>query len=167
MKLCESCNIIVSAHYTGRRRKERKSMLIQQPSHLAYSAMGNGRSDYDAYYGITEMENYFGWHFHDFYEFYIHLGGAEYYCIESRTYIMEPNQLFIIPPYTMHGLMADKRLKRYERAYIYLSSEFMKTLSLCTFAASSMSLSAGSRWLMSLNLFQGCTSCLSRCTFSM
>ena len=105
-------------------------MLIQQPSHLAYSAMGNGRSDYDAYYGITEMENYFGWHFHDFYEFYIHLGGAEYYCIESRTYIMEPNQLFIIPPYTMHGLMADKRLKRYERAYIYLSSEFMKTLSL-------------------------------------
>ena len=105
-------------------------MLITKPTHLAYSAMGNGRSDYDAFYGVSEMENYFGWHFHDFYELYIHLGGAEYYCIENNTYIMEPNQLYIIPPYTMHGLMANTLLKRYERTYIYLLGEFMKTLSL-------------------------------------
>ncbi len=98
------------------------------PTNYAYSAMGNGRSDYDAFYGLSEEMNYFGWHCHDFYELYIHLQGAEYYSVDNQTYMLKPNQLLLLPPFRMHGLMANNTLKNYERAFIYLSPAFMKTL---------------------------------------
>ena len=98
------------------------------PSNYAYSAMGNGRSDYDAFYGLSEEVDYFGWHCHDFYEFYIHLQGAEYYSVDNRTYVLRPNQLLILPPFRMHGLMANNTLKHYERAFIYISPAFLKIL---------------------------------------
>ncbi|MBQ6646734.1 MAG: helix-turn-helix transcriptional regulator [Clostridia bacterium] len=98
------------------------------PTNYAYSAMGYGRSDYDAFYGLSEEMNYFGWHCHDFYELYIHLQGAEFYSVDNQTYRLKPNQLIIIPPFLMHGLMANNTLRHYERAFIYLSPEFMKNL---------------------------------------
>ena len=98
------------------------------PSNYAYSAMGNGRSDYDAFYGLSEEMDFFGWHCHDFYEFYIHLQGAEYYSVDNQTYILKPNQLVILPPFHMHGLMANNTLKHYERAFIYISPAFLKIL---------------------------------------
>ena len=103
-------------------------MEISIPTNNAYSAMGHGRSDYDAFYGVTEEMNFLSWHCHDFYELYIHLQGAEYYSVDNNTYRLKPNQLLIIPPFRMHGLMMNKKLTRYERAFIYLSPSFMKYL---------------------------------------
>ncbi len=103
-------------------------MLITEPTGNAYSAMGHGRSDYEGYYGITDEWRYFSWHCHDFYELYLHLGGAEYYGVDNMTFMLQPNQFIIIPPFHMHGLLMSERLINYERAFLYISPSFLKYL---------------------------------------
>ena len=103
-------------------------MEAYPPTNEAYSAMGNGRSDYDAFYGLSDELYHFSWHCHDFYEFYMHLQGAQFYSVDNQTYELKPNQLLIIPPFHMHGLMAHNALKHYERAFIYISQGFLKVL---------------------------------------
>ena len=55
-----------------------------------YSAMGMGRYDYEACYQLDETWGLYGLHCHDFYELYIHLNGAKFYCIDNQVYPVEP-----------------------------------------------------------------------------
>ena len=95
------------------------------PVNYGYTSMGHGRSDYEGYYGITENMRYYGFHCHDFYEFYIHLQGAKYFGIDNEVYLLKPNELIIVPPFHMHGLITEDSLIYYERAFLYTSGNIL------------------------------------------
>lgn len=97
-------------------------------SNFGYCSMGNGRSDYEGYYGVSLNKPRYGFHSHDFYEFYLHISGARDFGVDNDMYLLEPNQLVIIPPFHMHGLMWDQVLPRYERAFLYCSADYLSTI---------------------------------------
>lgn len=88
--------------------------------------MGHGLCDYEGYYGITEYMRYYGFHCHDFYECYIHLQGAKYYGINNEVYLLKPNEMVVVPPFHMHGLITEEPLIYYERAYLYISGSVLQ-----------------------------------------
>ena len=81
--------------------------------------------DYMAHYEKSPRMWSQGLHAHDFYEIYIHIKGARFYCIDNTIFELQPNQLLIIPPLHMHGLVCDHDLVDYERCYLYLSPEML------------------------------------------
>ena len=93
-----------------------------------FNGMSPNQNDYQAFYGINERMMYYSLHCHDFYELYIHFRGANYYGIDNEVYLLEPNQLVILPPFHMHGLLCEEELRDYERAYLYLSPEVMESV---------------------------------------
>lgn len=98
----------------------------RKPFFNGYSAMGNGRTDYEAFYGITPSLLYRGSHCHDFYEFYIHFHGGQQMGFDNDFFSLEPCQLFIFPPFSMHGLVCMTEALDYERAYLYCSAETLR-----------------------------------------
>lgn len=93
------------------------------------TTMQNGGSGYEAKYNRTERLGWSQYHCHDFYEFYIHLRGGQYMCLDEKLYPLQPNQLFVFPPFSMHGLSCEGETLDYERVYLNLSPELMKILS--------------------------------------
>jgi AraC-type DNA-binding domain-containing proteins len=92
-----------------------------------YSGMGNNQTDFEACYNFTAQGTYaWGSHCHDFYELYIHLGGGHFYGLDNSVYEMQPNQLFMAPPFAMHGLVVEQNLIDYERAFLYISTDTLK-----------------------------------------
>lgn len=67
-----------------------------------------------------------GLHAHDDYEIYLHLSGGRFYCIDDTVFKLTPNQLLIIPPLHMHGLVCDHDLVNYERCFLYLSPGMLR-----------------------------------------
>lgn len=114
--------------------------------------MANERSDYEAFYGIDEVMMYYGLHCHDFYELYIHYHGANYFGVDNAVYSLEPNQLVILPPFHMHGLLCEEALKDYERAYLNLSPEIMNDLGcgMLNLASTIEELTRGNHFLFSI-----------------
>ncbi len=95
-----------------------------------YSAMGNNRTDFEANYHMTEHGVFvWGSHCHDFYELYIHYQGGQYMGVNNDIYDMQPNELFIISPFVMHGLVVEQNLVNYERAFLYITSDALKRAS--------------------------------------
>ncbi len=90
--------------------------------------MSSGGIGYEAKYTYSERLGVTEYHCHDFYEFYIHLRGGQFYAMEDKLYVLNPNQLFIIPPYSMHGLSCEKEMQGYERVYLNVSMDLMKQL---------------------------------------
>lgn len=88
-----------------------------------------GHQGYEAHYQFSETFEVTQFHCHDYYEFYIHLGGGEFMGVDNRVFQLKPNQVFILPPFSMHGLSCTGEMHNYERAYLNLSSEVMRTLS--------------------------------------
>ena len=99
-----------------------------QLSNFGYSSMGHGRSDYEGYYGVDLNKPRYGYHCHDFYEFFLHISGARDFGVDNEMYLLQPNQLVIVPPFHMHGLMWDQVLPRYERAFLYCSADYLATI---------------------------------------
>lgn len=93
---------------------------------FSYSAMGDNRHDYEPCYHFSDLTGSFGCHCHDFYELYIHYGGAQAYCIDNNMYPLQPCQLMVVPPFHLHGFRGDLRLKNYERAYVYISPSLLR-----------------------------------------
>ena len=94
--------------------------------------------DYMTHYEISPTLMSQGLHAHDYYEFYLHLKGGRQYCVEDNVFELKPNQLIIIPPLHMHGLVCDTDLVDYERCYLYISPETLnncglKKIDLCKY----------------------------------
>ena len=87
----------------------------------SYASMASDRTDYDACYAYHDEWMLPTLHCHDFYELYIHFGGAKFYCIDNNVYPIEPFQLLVVPPFCMHGLMGDSVPRQYERAFLYIT----------------------------------------------
>ena len=99
----------------------------QQPARTAYSAMGYGRSDYEACYAYSTEWGLNGLHCHDFYEIYIHFQGAKFYCMDNQVYPLGSCDMMVIPPFRLHGLIGDHVTKNYERAFLYISPTMLKS----------------------------------------
>ncbi len=84
--------------------------------------------DYFAHYEKSPRMWSQGLHAHDYYEIYVHLEGGRLYCIDDIVYELKPNQLIVVPPYHMHGLVCDRDLVNYERCYLYLSTDMLERL---------------------------------------
>ncbi len=83
---------------------------------------------YEAFYQYSDIMESPEFHCHDFYEFYIHVRGGQYFGLDNELYLLKPNQLYIIPPFSMHGLSNFNELHGYERAFVNVSLEVLKTL---------------------------------------
>lgn len=110
----------------GKRREVLPVPRSIQPGFVGFSAMDNGNVDYEAYHGVISRLHYWGSHCHDFYEFYIHLNGGQQMTCDDKFYTLVPDQLFIFPPFCMHGLSCLTEVVNYERAYLYLSTDTLK-----------------------------------------
>ena len=87
-----------------------------------------GNQGYEAHHNLDEAFEVTQFHCHDYFEFYIHLRGGQFMGVENRLYTLSPNQLFVLPPFCMHGLTCTSEMKHYERAYLNLAPEVMRQL---------------------------------------
>ncbi len=87
-----------------------------------------GHQGYEAHYQISETFEVTQFHCHDYFEFYIHISGGEYMGVDNQLFLLKPNQIFILPPFCMHGLSCTSEMHNYERAYLNLSPEVIRVL---------------------------------------
>ena len=83
---------------------------------------------YEAHHNFSETFEVTQFHCHDYYEFYIHLRGGEFMGVDNQLFLLKPNQIFILPPFSMHGLSCTSEMHDYERAYLNLSPEVLRVL---------------------------------------
>ncbi len=100
--------------------------LSDIPAPSLFEGMNNLRHDYDVCYSYDKEWGQHALHCHDFYELYIHYGGAKFYCVDNNVYSLQPDQLIVIPPFCMHGLFSDRVLKDYERGFVYMMPATMR-----------------------------------------
>ena len=112
-------------HDSGQEGKAMQTTYNQVP----FAPMEQAKQGFEAHYQISETFEVTQFHCHDYYEFYIHLHGGEYMGVDNRLFLLKPNQVFILPPFCMHGLSCTKEMKNYERSYLNLSPEVMRVLS--------------------------------------
>lgn len=93
-----------------------------------FEPMQHGGPGYEACYRFSEHMEVSQYHCHDYYELYIHLQGGEYMGVDNKQYLLKPNQVFILPPFCMHGLSCTREMTNYERAFLNLSPEVMRSL---------------------------------------
>ena len=84
--------------------------------------------DYLAHYEASPRLQSQGLHAHDYYEFYFHINGGRLYCVDDTVFELEANQLILIPPLHMHGLVCDRDLVDYRRCWLYLAPETLNRL---------------------------------------
>ena len=82
------------------------------------------------HYEVTPSLMSQGLHAHDYFEFYLHIKGGRQYCIDDYVFELKPNQMIIIPPLHMHGLVCDSNLVDYERCYLYITPETLNNCGL-------------------------------------
>ena len=95
---------------------------------VPFEPMAKVQQGYEAHHNFNESFEVTQFHCHDYYEFYIHLSGGEYMGVDNQLFLLKPNQVFILPPFCMHGLSCTKEMKDYERSYLNLSPEVMRVL---------------------------------------
>lgn len=66
-------------------------------------------------------------HFHDFYEFYLHIHGGQYMSIENNIYTLQPGSFLLFPPFCMHGTIYDHDLVQYERLFFNVTPYALMT----------------------------------------
>lgn len=93
-----------------------------------YNAMGREDAEYEAFHAVAERHTVGGLHCHDFYEFYIHYQGGKVYYVDGSVFPLQNNQLIIMPPFRMHGLVGGSSLQNYERGFLYLRPETLRKL---------------------------------------
>ena len=87
-----------------------------------------GNQGYEAHHNFNETMEVTQFHCHDYFEFYLHIRGGEFMGVENRLFQLKPNQLFILPPFSMHGLSCTTEMRNYERAYLNLAPEVLRVL---------------------------------------
>ena len=101
-------------------------------------AMPNER-EFEGYHVVNE--DHYGmsaFHAHYYYEFFIYLAGSINIAVEEKLYTPEPYTLFLYPPGVMHRWTPKGNPGRYERMYVYVSREYIESLSTPEFPMANM-----------------------------
>ncbi len=93
-----------------------------------YNSMGRPDAEYESTYMKSDYHMASGLHCHDFYELYIHYRGGNLYYVDGQIFPLEPNQIVIMTPFRMHGLMRGDPLTNYVRGFLYLRPCVLKRL---------------------------------------
>ena len=90
--------------------------------------MGQSQQGYEAHCLHSEIMEVSQYHCHDYFEFYIHLRGGQFMGVDEQQYTLRPNQVFILPPFCMHGLSCTEEMHHYERAFLNVAPEVLQRL---------------------------------------
>lgn len=93
-----------------------------------FESMQQSPLGYEAHHQLTERMEVTQYHCHDYFEFYLHIRGGQLMGVDTKQFALKPNQLFVLPPFFMHGLSCTSELHNYERAYMNISPEVMEHL---------------------------------------
>lgn len=87
--------------------------------------------DYEVYHQVWESWRVPLYHSHDHYEFYFFIKGSIKIAIEDSVFDVVPYDMFIYPPGYMHSILPldTKVQSQYERAYFYVSVNFLRRMS--------------------------------------
>ena len=88
-----------------------------------FAPMEQSQQGYEAHYHYSDRLEVTQYHCHDYYELYIHLHGGEYMGVDNQLFSLKPNQVFILPPFCMHGLSCTDEMHDYEEESIYIGKD--------------------------------------------
>ena len=94
-------------------------------SRPAFETMEQSPQGYEAHCILSPTMEVSQYHCHDYFEFYIHLRGGQFMGVDNHLYTLRPNQVFILPPFFMHGLGCTEEMRNYERAFLNISPEVL------------------------------------------
>ena len=97
-------------------------------SRPAFETMEQSPQGYEAHCILSPTMEVSQYHCHDYFEFYIHLRGGQFMGVDNHLYTLRPNQVFILPPFFMHGLGCTEEMRNYERAFLNISPEVLERL---------------------------------------
>lgn len=86
-------------------------------------------SDYEIFHYKDTYTNEVTLHHHDFYEIYFFLSGEVRYLIEGKIYKLIPGDIVIINSNELHQPFIESNSKSYERIVLWISKEFVKSIS--------------------------------------
>lgn len=86
-------------------------------------------SDYEIFHYKDAYLNEITLHHHDFYEIYFFLSGEVKYIIEGKIYKLLPGDVVIINSNELHQPLFEDSTKSYERIVLWITKEFVKSLS--------------------------------------
>lgn len=86
-------------------------------------------TDYRVFHGKDDVFDYVvGMHYHEHYEIYMHKSGGTSLAIDQATNPLEPYDLYIIPPFHLHGVLSADALRDYDRMWVHITPEFLTAL---------------------------------------
>ncbi len=86
-------------------------------------------SDFRAYHGHHERFNYtVGIHNHEHYEILLHGHGGTRLVVGRASYLMRDYDLYIIPPYYIHGIVTSEPLADYDRTWLHITPACLDSL---------------------------------------
>lgn len=69
-----------------------------------------------------------GMHYHEHYEIYLHERGGTRMVVGQSSYVMSPCELYIIPPFFIHGIVTDAPLTDYSRSWVHITPAYLSGL---------------------------------------
>lgn len=96
--------------------------------HTATRLICETQRGYKIDHGIFPEYEPVGLHFHDCYEILIHVRNGPYYHAGQQVLIPQPYEMFVFPPYQIHGMTVQNTLRDYERLYIHVSPQLLDLL---------------------------------------
>ena len=103
-------------------------MSERRENAIPLTTMPEIHNGFEAFYSCSKKMEAWEFHCHDFYEFYIHLNHGQYFAVDNDMYQLEPDQIFILPPFCMHGLSGLGVMNDYERAYVNITLDALRLL---------------------------------------
>ena len=89
-----------------------------------YQKTGYLNSNFKIFHLIDNEQMQFDFHYHDFHKILIHLHGNTSYCIEGRTYELQPNDIVFVNAGEVHRPVLHDN-STYERIIIYISQNYL------------------------------------------
>ena len=96
--------------------------------HASAALICESERGYKVDHGIFSECKHQGLHFHDCYEILIHVRNGPYYYAGQQVLIPQPYEVFVFPPYQIHGTMRQETMQDYERLSIHVSSQLLDLL---------------------------------------
>ena len=101
------------------------SHLVSQPS----TSVDEKVTDYRVrYFMDNQFRSFFEMHQHTYYEVLLHCRGGLQLCADRRIYDMKPCDVYVIPPFLIHGLIGQEKLNNYERLFLHITDSLLDQL---------------------------------------
>ena len=115
-------------------------------------SMAPGSNGYEVITG-KQIISKAGLHCHDFWQISFFYTPLHAYAVDDDIYDPAANQMLIVPPYHMHGVLPSENGMLYERSHFNLSSEFLQLVGARQFDFEQMlhKYTAGNRYLFPID----------------